>query len=177
VSVGGTYVDLRINSTRLDELGWEDILSQGGGGGGVSAIFPRPSWQTGVPGIDNRYTISPPRRQVPDVAADASPASGYSVYAGGRHAVVGGTSAAAPVWTGSFALIDELAQLAIGHRLPFIAPVLYRADALDPHAFYDVTLGGNRYYRAGPGWDYSTGLGAPDMARLAGDVIAEARGR
>jgi kumamolisin len=176
VSVGGTYVDLRTNGTRLDELGWEDILSQGGGGGGVSEIFPRPSWQTGVAGVDNQYTTSPPRREVPDVAAAASAASGYSVYAGGDNAVVGGTSAAAPLWTGSFALIDELARLAIGHPLPFIAPLLYRAGALDPAAFYDVTLGGNRYYRAGSGWDYSTGLGAPDMARLAGDVVAEARG-
>jgi kumamolisin len=176
VSVGGTYVDLRTNGTRLDELGWEDILSQGGGGGGVSAIFPRPSWQTGVAGVDNPYTTSPPRRQVPDVAAAASAASGYAVYAGGDNAVVGGTSAAAPLWTGSFALIDELARLAIGHPLPFVAPLLYRADALDPVAFYDVTLGGNRFYRAGPGWDYSTGLGAPDMARLAGDVVAGARG-
>ena len=61
--------------------------------------------------------------------------------------------------------------------LPFIAPLLYQAAARDHQAFYDVTLGGNRYYRAGPGWDYSTGLGTPDMARLANDVIAEARGR
>lgn len=177
VSVGGTYVDLRTDGTRLDELGWEDILSQGGSGGGVSSMFPRPSWQTGVAGIDNRYTTSPPRRQVPDVAAVASPASGNSVYAGGGNTVVGGTSAAAPVWTGSFALIDELAELAIRRPLPFIAPLLYRAEARDPGAFYDITLGGNRYYRAGPGWDYSTGLGAPDMGRLAGDVIALAGGR
>jgi hypothetical protein len=40
-----------------------------------------------------------------------------------------------------------------------------------------VKLGGNRFYRAGPGWDFSTGLGTPDMARLATDVIAAARGR
>jgi kumamolisin len=176
VSVGGTYVDLRTDGTRLDELGWEDILSEGGGGGGVSSLFPRPAWQTGVRGIDNQYTTSPPRRQVPDVAADASPASGYSIYAGGSNVVVGGTSAATPLWTGAFTLIDELARLAIGHPLPFVAPLLYRSDGLDPAAFYDVTLGGDRYYRAGPGWDYSTGLGAPDMGRLAGDVIAEARG-
>jgi kumamolisin len=178
VSVGGTYVDLRQNGTRLDELGWEDILSRAGGGGGVSAVFPRPSWQAGVAGVagvNNQYTTNPPRRQTPDVAADGSPASGYSIYSGGSNQEVGGTSAAAPFWTGSFALIDELAERQTGRALPFIAPLLYEAAGGDRSAFYDVTLGGNRFYRAGPGWDYSTGLGTPDMARLAGDVIAEAR--
>jgi subtilase family serine protease len=177
VSVGGTYVDLRQDGTRLDELGWEDILTHGGGGGGVSAAFRRPSWQTGVPGINNQYTTSPARRQVPDVAAAGSPGSGYAVHTGGSDTVIGGTSASAPLWTGAFVLIDELAQKQTGRALPFIAPLLYRAEARDPSAFYDVKLGGNRFYRAGPGWDYSTGLGAPDMARLAGDVIALAQGR
>jgi kumamolisin len=177
VSVGGTFVELRPNGTRLDELGWEGILSHAGGGGGVSAVFARPSWQTGLPGIDNAYTTNPPRRQSPDVSADASPGSGYSIVTGGSNQEDGGTSAAAPFWTGSFALIDELAQRETGHVLPFIAPLLYQAAARDHQAFYDVTLGGNRFYRAGPGWDYSTGLGTPDMARLANDVIAEARGR
>jgi subtilase family serine protease len=175
VSVGGTYVDLRQDGTRLDELGWEDILSRAGGGGGVSAAFRRPSWQTGVPGVNNQYTTSPARRQVPDVAAAGAPGSGYAVHTGGSDTTIGGTSASAPLWTGAFVLIDQLAQRQTGHLLPFVAPLLYRAAARDPGAFYDVTLGGNRFYRAGPGWDYSTGLGAPDMARLAGDVIAAAR--
>jgi len=175
VSVGGTYVDVRQDGSRLDEVGWEDVLSHAGGGGGVSTLFPRPGWQAGVPGINNGYTTNPPRRQTPDVAADADGASGYSVYSQGQDAMVGGTSAAAPLWTGSFVLISQLA--ARSHvRLPFIAPLLYRAAARDPSAFYDVTLGGNRFYSAGPGWDYSTGLGVPDMAALARDVLAEAQG-
>jgi kumamolisin len=33
-------------------------------------------------------------------------------------------------------------------------------------AFHDVTTGGNRFHDAGPGWDYVTGLGTPDVARL-----------
>ena len=81
------------------------------------------------------------------------------------------------MWTGAFALIDQLAQRRNGRPLPFIGPLLYGAAARDPSAFYDVRLGGNRYYRAGPGWDYSTGLGTPNMARLADDVIALARRR
>jgi kumamolisin len=125
-----------------------------------------------VPGIDNRFTASPPMRQLPDVSADAALGSPYAVYSDGHDVKFGGTSAAAPFWTASFVLIDELCRRRTGHPLPFIAPLLYRAAARDPAAFYDVTLGGNRYYRAARGWDYATGLGAPDMARLAADVIA-----
>jgi hypothetical protein len=31
------------------------------------------------------------------------------------------------------------------------------------HPFYDVTRGNNLYYPATPGWDYSTGLGTPNI--------------
>ncbi len=173
LSVGGTYVDLRQDGTRLDEAGWEQPLELAGGGGGLSMLFARPSWQTGVAGIDNQYSNG--KRQVPDVAAAASADSGYSIVSQGQNVQEGGTSAAAPLWTGSFVLIDELARRQLGHLLPFIAPLLYRAAARDPSAFYDVTFGGNRFYSAGPGWDYATGIGTPDMAVLARDVIALAR--
>lgn len=175
VSIGGTHVNLRQDGTRLDEFGWEGVLSRSGGGGGLSRLFARPSWQAGVPGVNNQFSNG--RRQVPDVAAAAAPSSGYATISQGQIIPTGGTSASAPLWTGTMVLIDELAQRRTGHLLPFIAPLLYRAAARDPSAFYDVKLGGNRYYRAGPGWDYSTGLGTPDFARLANDLIALARGR
>lgn len=175
VSVGGTHVDLRLDGTRLDETGWEGILSRSGGGGGLSRLFRRPSWQTGVAGVSNQFSNG--ARQVPDVAAAAAPSGGYSIISEGQADQTGGTSAAAPLWTGSMALIDQLAQRRNGRPLPFIAPLLYRAAARDPSAFFDVRLGGNRFFRAGPGWDYSTGLGTPDFARLAGDLIAIAGGR
>jgi hypothetical protein len=35
-----------------------------------------------------------------------------------------------------------------------------------------VVRGGNRHYDAGPGWDYSTGLGSPDVGRLADQIVA-----
>jgi hypothetical protein len=37
-------------------------------------------------------------------------------------------------------------------------------------AFHDVTIGGNRFYQATPGWDYATGLGSPDVYDLARDA-------
>jgi len=31
------------------------------------------------------------------------------------------------------------------------------------HPYFDVTQGNNLYYPATPGWDYSTGLGTPNL--------------
>jgi kumamolisin len=53
-----------------------------------------------------------------------------------------------------------------------MGPLLYRAAARFPKAFHDVTKGGNRYFNAGPGWDYATGLGSPDVAELAKAIVA-----
>ena len=130
VSVGGTHVNLRTDGTRLDEFGWEGVLSRSGGGGGLSRLFPRPSWQSGVPGVQNQYSNGD--RQVPDVAADASPSSGYATISQGQVVPTGGTSASAPLWTGSMVLIDEYVKRRTGHLLPFLAPLLYRAAARDP---------------------------------------------
>jgi hypothetical protein len=35
-----------------------------------------------------------------------------------------------------------------------------------PEVFFDVTLGSNGLYQAAPGWDYTTGLGVPDVTKL-----------
>jgi len=37
--------------------------------------------------------------------------------------------------------------------------------------FHDVIRGGNLLYSAGPGWDYSTGLGTPRVAPLARAIV------
>jgi hypothetical protein len=36
------------------------------------------------------------------------------------------------------------------------------AGGLQP--YFDVTRGNNLYYQARPGWDYTTGLGTPNLA-------------
>jgi kumamolisin len=62
-------------------------------------------------------------------------------------------------------------------RRCFLAPILYRlASTKQPYvAFHDVRVGGNRFYDAGPGWDYATGLGSPDVWNLARDLTAFVR--
>jgi kumamolisin len=153
VGCGGTRLSAGAGKI-ADELVWN---SNGvGTGGGVSARFPAPDYQNGI-------TLPASGRGVPDVAADADPNTGYRIVVGGAVETIGGTSAAAPLWAGLFALLNESRSKPIG------APhaTLY-AHAT---AFRDVTEGDNIEngygYAAGPGWDACTGLGTPDGAALA----------
>lgn len=148
-----------------------------GGGGGLSNTFKEPSWQTG-PGVQNQYSNG--NREVPDVSADADPATGYSVYctvsAAGCSSsgwiVVGGTSAAAPFWAGSTASINEYLQKQGKPRVGFANPVLYSlASAQQPFApFHDVSSGNNLFYPATANYDLASGLGSPDVYNIARDV-------
>ncbi|MBA2358256.1 MAG: S8/S53 family peptidase [Actinobacteria bacterium] len=172
IAVGGTLLSVRSNGSYLEEAGWEDVLGNGGGGGGLSPANPRPAWQKDVPGIANKFSNG--RRQVPDVAASADPDSGWFIVVDGKQSSSGGTSAAAPFWAASMLLIGQYAEREGAGKLGFVGPALYelaRTERPFP-PFHDVTRGGNRYYNAGPGWDYSTGLGTPDVWNLARDFVA-----
>lgn len=148
-----------------------------GGGGGISNTFAQPSWQVG-PGVKNQYSNG--NREVPDVSADADPQTGYNVYctvaASGcpttGNIVVGGTSAAAPLWAGSLALINESLQNAGKSRAGFVSPQLYALANSQPQyaPFHDVTQGTNLYYPATAGYDQATGLGSPDIYNIARDL-------
>jgi subtilase family serine protease len=183
ISVGGTRLYIAANGTYQREAGWEGTLSNSGGGGGLASGVPRPSWQTG-PGVKNSFSTG--QRQVPDVSANADPGTGWATYSSGPAgsdgafsqggpSEVGGTSAAAPFWSASMALVQQYA-LSVGakRRIGFAAPMLYSlaAGGTPFPPFHDVTAGGNRFYQATPGWDYATGLGSPDVYNLARDAAA-----
>jgi kumamolisin len=173
LSCGGTTIG-NINGSSFDEYVWKDSNNAGGflsqaqaTGGGVSDRFPLPSYQTdaGIPVSINDGHVG---RGVPDVAANASPNSGYPFYLGGQPVISGGTSAAAPLWAGLIAVINA----AFGENLGFINPALY---ALGSGYFRDITgapgptdngLNGVAGYPAGPGWDACTGWGSPDGVAL-----------
>jgi kumamolisin len=153
---GGTALTAS-SGQRESEVVWNDQASGGGAsGGGVSAVFPLPSWQAnaGVPSADGAGG-----RGVPDVAGDASPETGYQILVDGEQEVVGGTSAVAPLWAGLIAILNQQ----LGKNVGFLNPQLY-ASAEAP--FFDVTSGNNGAFSAGPGWDPCTGLGSPDGAAL-----------
>ncbi|MBV9288109.1 MAG: hypothetical protein JO288_09835 [Hyphomicrobiales bacterium] len=124
-----------------------------GTGGGFSTIFPMPAWQAGAP--------NGPGRMVPDVAADADPYTGYQLYVHGASTPLGGTSAVAPLYAGLFAAFGAKLSLATPQQL--ITPQLW----LNQTCFADITVGDNGYYRATPGPDPCTGLGAPIGVKLA----------
>ncbi|MDP9342502.1 MAG: S53 family peptidase [Actinomycetota bacterium] len=179
VSVGGTLLSIRQNGSYLEETGWEDILSGSGTGGGVNPVDPLPSFQRGVADAAQN-----PRghRQVPDVAAAADPDSGFlTIFPDPKTkrtvaGVVGGTSAATPFWASSMLLIQQFAQQQGAGALGFVDPLLYRLAASTPSAFHDVTIGGNRLESCGPGWDFATGLGSPDVFALAKAMLASLGG-
>jgi kumamolisin len=153
---------LACGGTRLEEVEggihevvWNDHDGNSTGGG-VSAYYDIPSWQTGarVPASFNKG--ADPGRGVPDVAGNADPETGYLVGDGVTDHPFGGTSAVAPLWA---ALVAQLNQR-LGAGAGFINPLLY--ERLDRAVFNDVSKGTNGAYRARRGaWDACTGHGTP----------------
>jgi len=150
---GGTALTAS-NGQRQAEVVWDDQATGGGAtGGGVSAVFPLPSWQAnaGVPSS----AAGTGGRGVPDVAGDASPETGYQILVDGQQEVVGGTSAVAPLWAGLIALLNQQ----LGSPVGFLNPKIY---PLGETPFFDVTSGNNGAFSAQTGWDACTGLGSPN---------------
>ena len=167
LAVGGTTLTLTPQMTRATEVGWTDTNNNGASGGGVSVVFGLPSWQSeaGVP-------VNPsgaPGRGVPDVALNADPDTGYNVVFQGQATVVGGTSAASPMWAALFALINQSRAAKGLGPVGFVSTVLYK-NGTGPE-FHDIVEGNNSYngvvgYSAGPGWDPVTGWGSVDGSAL-----------
>jgi kumamolisin len=158
IGCGGTRLELS-GDTILSEVVWNDLaVGEGATGGGVSAVFPLPSYQSGaqVPNGANGFV----GRGVPDVAGDADPTTGYRVLVDGAPTVIGGTSAVAPLWAALFARINQL----LGSPVGFVNPHLYALGSSG--AFRPITSGGNGGYQARPGWNACTGLGSPEGAAL-----------
>lgn len=179
VSDGGLHVDFPASSpyilacggTTLEgsenvissELVWNEIANdEGATGGGVSNAFALPAYQSsaGVPAQPKTGFVG---RGVPDVAGDADPTTGYLILVDGENAVVGGTSAVAPLWAGLITLINQQ----LGNPVGFVNPALYGLQ----NSFNDITTGNNDdgnlgYFSARAGWDPCTGLGSPNGAAI-----------
>lgn len=138
IGCGGTRLTINSDGSRSAETVWNDSSTSSATGGGVSKVFSG--------------------RQVPDVAANADPDTGYEVVVDGESMVVGGTSAVAPLMLGLHAL---LFQIHGGKPFDFLNTIV-----TNPQACFDVTVGNNGAYRAGPGRDDVTGYGVPDGGLL-----------
>jgi kumamolisin len=165
LACGGTKLIGNTSSFAItSEAVWNELASnEGAGGGGVSDVFPLPSYQANA-GVPASASGGGTGRGVPDVAGNADPVTGYLVVVDGRQQPIGGTSAVAPLWAG---LIARLAQ-ATGKKFGLLQPMLYAGAAVGVAApgFNDIVEGNNGAYKAGPGWDACTGLGSPYGAAL-----------
>jgi len=163
LACGGTRLDGDTATAEVkSEVVWNEGAGKGATGGGVSDVFPLPDWQgnAGVPA--SKGTTG--GRGVPDVAGNADPQTGYSVFVDGKSMVIGGTSAVSPLWA---ALVARLAQ-ATNRRFGLLQPLLYGTVEAGrvPDGFRDITSGDNGAFDAGPGWDACTGLGVPNGQQL-----------
>jgi hypothetical protein len=197
-SVGGTRLADYKSTPRLEYI-WSEGVEGGAGGGGVSEIFPMPSYQldaapslgliegasSGVPcGADPAYC-----RQVPDVSANASLSSEYVIYNQGNWILTNGTSSATPVWAALMALTNASAPCkAKGQTVGFVNPALY-AIAGDEYAANfndivsgtpgggqstDIRFGGTKPYKPKPGYDMASGLGTPIAGGLSKSLCGAA---
>jgi len=162
LACGGTEL-IASGNTITSETVWNELANnEGATGGGISDVFPLPSWQTGIgvpPSANPNHNVG---RGVPDVAGDADPTTGYVTLVDSDSEVIGGTSAVAPLWAGLIALINQ----SIGKPVGFINPLLYKT-ATTAADFHEITSGNNGAYSAGPGWNACTGLGSPIGTKVA----------
>jgi len=162
LACGGTKLVASGNSITIETV-WNELANnEGATGGGISDVFPLPSYQSGAgvpPSVNPNHNVG---RGVPDVTGNADPTTGYVTLVDGNPDVIGGTSAVAPLWAGLIALINE----SIGKPAGFINPLLYQ-DASTAGDFNDITTGNNGAYSAAKGWDACSGLGSPIGTQVA----------
>lgn len=174
--------------------------SFGMGDGGVDTTQSTPSYQTAF-GL-NPTTVNPgggTGRGTPDVSANSG---GNMLYAGPNWDMAPGptpsggywgTSAATPLWASLIAQIDTIFHDQGLPNLGYANDLIYKAAAVAPASFNDITYGNNVMsflnggpidnngtaitltgygYYAGPGYDLTTGLGSPNGTLLARALTA-----
>jgi len=155
------------------------------GSGGVSILFPKPSWQSGVAGIPSTGD-----RNLPDVSLTAAGHDAYLICLEGsceqgEFEGVAGTSASVQAFGGIMALVRQKIAARVGQA----DYVFYKLAATETLAncngskatpvpstnciFYDTTVGNNAVpgitngdYPTTVGYDRATGLGSVNITNL-----------
>ncbi len=170
------------------EAVWKEDWIQAATGGGLSVLFPTPSFQAGIP-----EDVLQGRRGVPDLSWNAAvdgAALVYTSFPGARVGwhIVGGTSASTPQIAAVIALANQLAHGLGKESAGWVNPVLYTLPFTDfsdivPRTFGTgsgvVTLDSNAEYgtsipgmKTTPGYDLTTGLGTPRAWEFVHDLAA-----
>jgi subtilase family serine protease len=184
--VGGTQV-IEGGNHNYTQVAWNDtyntmtqdaIFGDAGpnplaGGGGLSVLFPRPSYQN-APAVQS---VVGTQRGVPDISMSGSCSGAVNTYQSFPEAGVPagwypvcGTSEATPEFAGIVALADQVAH----HSLGLINPTLYKLSGEKAHGIVDMTKGNNGVsftqgsppvttklagFNTLPGYDLATGVG------------------
>jgi pseudomonalisin len=174
IAVGGTTLFTNTsNNAYNSEIVWNDPSWEPGTvwstGGGFSKYERAPAWQ---PSSLTGSTT----RALPDIGFDADLRTGAILVLNGKTSDTlwgagylnneGGTSLAAPIFTGIWARL----QSANGNALGFPAASIYEYFPSNAAVLHDVTSGNNGSggygYKAKAGWDPVTGFGSVDIAKL-----------
>ncbi len=185
VAVGGVTTPMNQFGQLTNQItawGVQTNAGLGGSGGGVSAYFQQPSFQTGISGVQGAT------RNLPDIALEADPATGVTVLVnaslGGPETVAeGGTSVAAPEMAAMWALVLQACKQSsscsargtgthpyrLGDPNGLLYPLYYANGTVQPtyaSTFYDVVFGNNALVSGpvpivGPSLDpgYNAGVG------------------
>ncbi len=155
----------------------QDGLNANATSGGISPNYLLPSWQQGISTTANKASST--HRNIPDVAMVANQLLIYGDD--GTQYFVGGTSAAAPLWAGLTALINQQLASEAQPVEGFLNPALYTlAKSTNYQAcFHDITVGNNTnlhsagLYNSAPGYDLCTGWGSPNGSNLINALCPE----
>ncbi|HEY3753993.1 MAG TPA: S53 family peptidase [Pseudonocardiaceae bacterium] len=193
--VGGTKLSLDANGNRTArDTVWNDSYdvptqryisgtdgpSALAGGGGLSTVFDRPTYQVPVANVVGD------QRGVPDVSMSGACNGAVNVYQSFAGEPAGwyptcGTSEATPLFAGIVALAAQRA----GHPLGLINPALYFMAVSHVPGLVDVTSGSNTVsftqggkkhtvdgFSAEPGYDLASGVGTVDAAQFVPELVS-----
>ncbi len=137
-----------------------------GGGGGMSQFFPKPSYQSSLPGTG---------RQQPDVSLTADPYTGVTIISSYSSpgtfsvGVIGGTSASTPMFSGVWAIVNQKSVQHTGHSAGLAAPYMYTLphgavlDVVQASPYTPTNLAGNIFTGGPPMYESPTAITGPDV--------------
>ena len=157
LAVGGTSLYTNSDGSILSQSAWSST------GCGPSAYFDIPNYQKNYTNLTSTF------RNTCDLSALADVDTGVQCYWGGEVVIFGGTSVAAPLCSGLFAIVNGIRKnqnLGIINSSASsnlgVQNILYSNYASNGSSlFYDVVEGSSGSFAAGPGWDNPSGLGTP----------------
>jgi kumamolisin len=174
---------LSVGGTTLTSISPRTEITWTLGGSGYSSQILKPTYQNGVTSITKNF------RAIPDVAAIANPSNGVMICYNGVFYVVGGTSAAAPLFSGILSIAiqkrlnaKKLTLLTTVDNPPPATSInlqayLYKSvynnnykNTLYNSCFNDILTGTDGSFQAVAGYDLATGLGSPNCTNLCNSL-------